>query len=47
MLQWIAASVVQRKLYYFTFGDAKWASELNELSSLIRQQNLTIGIIFL
>lgn len=39
----MAASVVRRKLCYFTFGNAQWAKELNEMTKLIRQKIITIG----
>ena len=42
MIQFLAASVVGRPLHYFSFGDEWFASELNEMVSLLQEANVTI-----
>jgi hypothetical protein len=44
MIQLLAASAVSRPIYYFTFGDATFAQQLNETVELLAVKRVTIGL---
>uniref|UniRef100_A0A915ETV3 poly(ADP-ribose) glycohydrolase n=1 Tax=Ditylenchus dipsaci TaxID=166011 RepID=A0A915ETV3_9BILA len=46
MAQLLASSVVERKLYYYTFGDARLAAELNEMAGILRINEVSVSQLY-
>ena len=44
MIQLIAASAVNRPLYYFTFGGEIFADKLNKIVEMMKANGITTGI---